>query len=114
MGDRPCPGGHSHHTHCHRHPPIQEVSATPGSVGQNLPLASLLLSGAVLSGPSQPGPWVQWEARMDRNSGSVCAHLQVCLYEEGLTPGMSVCFCACECVCLIYSFQEPLLPGLLL
>jgi hypothetical protein len=60
VGDRPCPGGHSHHTHCHRHPPVQEVSAAPGSGGQNLPPASLVPSGAVLS------------AQMDGNSGSVC------------------------------------------
>lgn len=33
MGDRPSPGSHPHHPHCHRHPPVQEVSAvlrTPG------------------------------------------------------------------------------------
>lgn len=42
MGDRPCPGGHSHHTHCHRYPPVQEVSAglAPGD--------SLLLASQVL------------------------------------------------------------------
>lgn len=36
MGDRPGPGSHPHHPHCHRHPPVQEVSAVLSTPGNGL------------------------------------------------------------------------------
>lgn len=46
MGDGPRPGGHPHHPHCHRHSPVQEVSAAFRALGDGyLPLDSQALPG---------------------------------------------------------------------
>lgn len=123
MGDRPRPGGHPHHPHCHRHPPVQEVSAalrTPGD--GHLALDSQALQAWCIQAQGSqhqpaPQPRAQREARKSRSSVCACVCLLPACGKEprlhraaerasvGVSPSVSG---GCERVCLSASKHCPL------
>ena len=127
MGDRPRPGSHPHHPHCHRHPPVQEVSAvlrTPG--GGHLPLDSQALPGRVYPGPEQPRqPAPRPRLSGDQEEQKQCVCTWACclgvIRSLSLTQGWFTCIRGRVCplvsvsvdVCLCLSFKTLPSPGLL-